>query len=80
MNSSPKDVPNVLNTGQIRRHGGPVHSVHIVNTEKVVDEPDEVWCCRPGISGQRLASGAETAAHEASELRRYVVDRLSFRR
>ena len=32
--SSPKDVPNVLNTGQIR----PVHSVHIVNTEKVVDD------------------------------------------
>ena len=38
MNSSPKDVPNMLNTGQIRRHGGPVHSVHIVNTEKVVND------------------------------------------
>ena len=80
MNSSPKDIPNVLNTGQIRRHGGPVHSVHIVNTKKVVDDtsPDEVWRCRPGILGQRLASGAETAAHEASEHRRCTVDRFKF--
>ena len=38
MNSSHNDVPNVLNTGQIRRHGGPVHSVHILNTEKVFDD------------------------------------------
>ena len=38
MNSSPKDVPNVLSTGQIRQHGGPVHSVQIVDTKKVVDD------------------------------------------
>ena len=38
MNSSPKDIPNVLNTGQIPRHSGPVHSVYIVNTKKVVDD------------------------------------------
>ena len=38
MNSSSMDVPSVHNTGQIRQHDGPVHSVLIVNTEKVVDD------------------------------------------
>ena len=39
-------------------------------------EPDEVWRCRPEISSQRLASGTDTAAHEASEFRRCIVDHL----
>ena len=70
MNSFPKDVPNVLNvlnTGQIRRHGGQVHSVYIVNREKVVDDKSPI---RSGVVVLEYRVSDEHLAQKRQHMKR----------
>ena len=79
MSCFPTDVQEQLSKGRpkraqckIRRHGGPVHPVYIVNTEKVVDDTSSM---RSGVVVQEYRVSDWHVAQKRQHMRRQnIVD------